>query len=242
MADCGFKESMKDGVVTLRLTRPEIGNTLTAEEVQLLGEAIRTAGAGKDVRAVVLRGDGEAFCLGRTPAPPGSAPKGALNIRAGVAEPILSLYADIRATEVPVIAVVHGEAKGFGCALVGQCDMAIAADTARFSMPEMNTNLPPTLAISAVLGKVPPKRLMHMVCTRTTVSAAEALSMGLVSQVVPRAELDAAAAETIGLVANRSRAALAAVKEYMIASAGLDAHAAARLAANTICVVLAAQE
>lgn len=241
MTDTAYTQEIRDGVATLRLARPETGNKLTAEEVRALGQAIRAAGAQQDVRAVVLRAGGEAFCLGRSPAPPGSAPKTALAIRSGVAEPILSLYADVRATEVPVIAVVQGEARGFGCALVGQCDMAIAADTARFSMPEMETNLPPTLAISAVLGKVPPKRLMHMICTRTQIDAAEALVMGLVSQVAPRAELEQIADATIARVVDRARPALAAVKEYMIASQGLDVSAASRLAANTISVVLASQ-
>ena len=63
-------------------------------------------------------------------------------------QPILDLYADVRATPVPVLAVVQGEARGFGCALVGQCDLAIAVESARFSLPELETNLPPTLAIS----------------------------------------------------------------------------------------------
>jgi enoyl-CoA hydratase len=240
MADA-YSHARHDHIATIRLARPDIGNKLSAEEVRQLGHAIREAGSHEAVHAVVIRAGGEAFCLGRTPASPGSAPTRGLDIRAQVAEPILSLYADIRATEVPVIAVVQGEARGFGCALVGQCDLAIAADTARFSMPEMETNLPPTLAISAVLGKIPPKRLMHMVCTREQIGATEALALGLVSQVAPAATLDAAADETIAHITSRNRAALAAVKEYMIAATGLDAASAARLAANTISVVLSSQ-
>ena len=233
-------------VATIRLARPDDGNKLLAEEVRALGRAIREAGSRPDVRLVAIRAGGAAFCLGRAPSPatPGPAapgPKTALSIRAQVAEPILDLYADVRATQVPVLAVVQGEARGFGCALVGQCDLAIAADTALFSMPEMDGNLPPTLAMSAVLGKVPPKRLLHMVTTRTQITAETALSMGLISETAPAAGLEEAADATIARIASRSRAALCAVKEYLIVAPHTDALAQARLAANMISVVLGSE-
>src|SRR5918997_120240 len=121
----------------------------------------------------------------------------ALDIRNNGTEPILALYASVRATPVPVIAIVQGEARGFGCALVGQCDLAIASENARFSMPEMDVNLPPTLAISAVLGKVPPKRLLSLVLLRNQISAREALDLGMLSDVAPAIELDSRVAETV---------------------------------------------
>ena len=139
-------------IATLRLARPDTGNKLLTPEIRKLGQAIRKLGSRPEVKLVLVRAGGEHFCLGRQPDPPGEAPTSALGIRGGVTEPILDLYADVRATPVPVMAVVQGEAKGFGCALVGQCDLAIAADVAKFSMPEMDANLPPTLAMSAVLG------------------------------------------------------------------------------------------
>lgn len=225
-------------IVTVRLARSGAGNRLLTEEIRELGRAIRAAGSRKDVKAVVLRAGGEHFCLGRQPDPPGAAPASALGVREGVTQPILDLYADVRATPVPVLAVVQGEAKGFGCALVGQCDLAIASETARFSMPEMDANLPPTLAISAVLGKVPPKRLLHLVYTRAAIGASEALALGLVGEVVPHNELDAAAERVVSRLADRKRAALSAVKEYMLSASHLDAASASRLAANILSVVL----
>jgi enoyl-CoA hydratase/carnithine racemase len=195
-------------------------------------------GGRSDVKLVLISASGDAFCLGRSAGSPGGAAQTPLAIRSEVAEPILSLYADIRATETPVIAIVQGEAKGFGCALIGVCDLAIASEAAVFSMPEMDGNLPPTLAMSAVLGKLPPKQLLHMVYTREKIDAASALAFGLVSQLALPDELEAAAERMIGLLVDRSRPALCAVKEYMGAAAHLDPAAAARLAANTISVVL----
>ena len=243
MAAQAFNVSIDAGkaAATIELCRPELGNKLSADEVAELGRQIRAAGARPEVKSVVVRATGDVFCLGRASPPPGSAPKSALDIRSRIAEPLLAVYADIRATEVPVIAAVQGPAHGFGAALTGVCDMAIAADTARFSFPELDHNLPPTLAMSAVLGKVPPKRLLHMVYTRAEITAAEALQIGLVGEVVPRAGLDATVNALAGRLADRNRAALCAVKEYLGAASHLDTHAAARLGANTISVVLSSQ-
>ena len=153
-----------------------------------------------------MRGEGPDFCLGRKPAPPGGEKRTALEIRSGVVEPILDVYADVRATPVPVLALVQGHARGFGCALAGVCDLTIAADTARFSMPEMDNNLPPTLAISAVLGKVPPKRLVHFVYTRAPIAAAEALAWGLIGEIAPFDQLEPALTHTLSRLVDRDRA------------------------------------
>lgn len=228
------------GVATIELARPENGNRLTAPEVQELGRTIRATGGRKEVKVAVLRAQGNDFCLGRVPGT-GPQPKSALEIRTQVADPILSFYADIRATEVPVIALPQGPALGFGTAAVGVCDLAIAADTARFAFTEMAHNLPPTLAMSAVLEKIPFKTMMHMVLTREEIDGNEALRLGFVSQVAPRSGLDAALAATLAKLTDRDRSALCAVKEYQNAAWNLDAQAAARLGAGIIGTILSSQ-
>ncbi len=242
MAATAFTVSAAGGLATIELSQPEIGNKLTAPEVQALGEAIRKAGAAQDVKAVAVRAKGDAFCLGRAPGN-GPAPTTALGIRQAVAEPILSLYANIRATEVPVIAIVQGPALGFGTAFVAVCDMAIAAaETAKFAFTEMAHDLPPTLAMSAAIDKMPAKHLLHMVLTREEIGAERAREYGIVSQVAPRAGLDTAAMATIGLLTDRDRSAVCAVKEYLINALTLDTASSARLAANTIATILASQK
>lgn len=244
MPDTAFTASTdpSNAVATIALARPDRGNVLSATEIGELGRAINAAGSRPEVKAVVIRAEGAAFCLGRAPGPPPATKPSALAIRTNLAEPILGLYADIRATQVPVIAVVHGEARGFGAALVGQCDLAIAAATATFSFPEMDANLPPTLAMSAVLGKVPPKHILHLVLTRAPISAAEAHAIGLLSEVHPAAELAAAAARTLSRLTDRSRPAICAVKEYLLTAQRLDPAAAATLAATTIATVVSSQD
>lgn len=233
-----IEEESSRRFATLRFTRGSTGNKMSAEEIPLLGRAIREAGSRKEVKLVLVRAEGPHFCQGRLPDVPGKAPATALDIRAWITQPILDVYADIRATPVPVIAMVQGEAKGFGCAFVAQCDLAIASDDASFSLPEMDHHLPPTLAMSAMLHKVPPKRMLHMVYTRATIGAAEALTLGLLSEVVPRASLDAAVEKTLSRLLDRNRAALCGVKEYIGAALYTDPNGAARLAANLLACVL----
>jgi enoyl-CoA hydratase/carnithine racemase len=225
-------------VATLRLSRGDKGNRLLASELPRVGRAIRELAARKTTKVVLVRAEGENFCLGRQPDPPGTTPATATGIRATITEPILSVYEQIRAAEVPVVAVVQGQAKGFGCALVSQCDLAVAADDATFSLPELDHDLPPTLAISAMLHKVPPKRILHMVYTRRMIGAAEALSLGLVSEVAPKASLNDAVEKMLAHLLDRNRAALAGVKEYMGAALYTDPQGAARLASNLLACVL----
>jgi enoyl-CoA hydratase/carnithine racemase len=230
----------KRSLARITLNRPSSGNRMTSAEVASLGQAIRDAGGRSDVKLVVVGAEGDAFCLGRA-AGAGPQPANALAIRSELAEPILSLYANVRATEVPVMAVVQGPAMGFGSAFVGTCDLAVAADSAKFAFTEMAHNLPPTLAMSAVLEKLPYKRLMHMVLTREEIDGNTALAIGLVSQVAPRAKLEETAEATIARLIDRDRSALCLVKEYQIAAWNLDASSAAKLAGNAISVVLSSQ-
>ncbi|MGF7159339.1 enoyl-CoA hydratase/carnithine racemase [Rhodoligotrophos appendicifer] len=229
-------------VATIRLTNPADGNRLTGDDIVALGRAIREAGSDEAIKIVVIRAEGEHFCLGRIPNPKGASLPSALQIQKTVTDPILGLYADVRATPVPVLAVVQGEARGFGCAFTGQCDLAIASRRATFSMPEMEVNLPPTLAISAVLHKVPLKKLTHMVYTRESITAEEALTFGLVGELADPGDLDAAASRIIAGLTDRRRAALRTIKQYLGAAPYIDPNAAARLAEAMLAGILSSSD
>jgi enoyl-CoA hydratase/carnithine racemase len=244
MASTAFSVSFDEQqhTATVTLCQPDKGNRLKLDDIRALGDAIHAAGTKASVNVVVLRAQGEAFCMGRDVSGGEPPARHAIEMRKNLAEPILDLYRALRATPVPVVAVVQGEARGFGCAVVGLCDLAIASQNARFSLPEMDGNLPPTLAISAVLGKVLPKHLLQLVLTRRQIAAEEAKSLGLLSEVAAADKLDVAAGTTISQIAGRNREALAAVKEYLANAAGMDAASAAQYASAVISVVLASKE
>src|SRR2546423_9371038 len=97
-------ENSANHTATIILRRPQSGNKLLTEEIQQLGKTIRILGERPNVKAVVVRAEGEQFCMGRQVAPATTAaPRSAMAIRQEVTEPILGLYADLRATPVPVL-------------------------------------------------------------------------------------------------------------------------------------------
>jgi enoyl-CoA hydratase/carnithine racemase len=159
-------------------------------------------------------------------------------MRRNVTEPILRVYDEIAAAPQPVVCAVQGLAHGFGCAIATACDVSIAADVARFKLPEMEKDLPPTLAISAMMARVPRKALTFMVYSMQEIDAHTALQLGIVSAVVPQHELDAAVARLLATMTARSPEALVAVKDYLRAAPAMDARGAREYGSNLLAAVL----
>jgi len=155
-----------------------------------------------------------------------------------VAEAPLRLYAALRAAPVPVLAVLRGAAHGYGAALSAASDLAIAAETARFAVPELDRGIPPLLVLTAFTGRVTEKAAAHLALGCAEITAAEALAIGLVGEVVAEAELDAAMDRLTRKILASSPAALRAVKAYLAATRPVPAGAAA-LAANLMATTLA---
>lgn len=235
-----FRVEQDGAVARVTLAAPDEGNTLAPPDMRALGAAIRAAGSDRQVRVLVVRGQGEDFCLGRRHVPGVARPSRARDFRERVADAILGVYEDLRMTPVPVIAAVQGRAQGFGCAFAAQADVTIATPDARFSLPEMDANLPPTLAISACLPKMPAKAVLHMVLTRDSIDAATAHAHGLVSQLAGQG-LDQAVDAYVARLADRDRDALVAIKEYMRLAPTMDLAGAARYAASLISVEMTSQ-
>lgn len=226
-------------VARITLNRPLEGNILTIDAVRALGKTLIELGAHADRRAIVLAGAGSDFCLGRDTKGGSGAKPTALQLRAGLIAPILDLYRALRETPVPVIAVVQGRAAGLGCALVSACDVAIAASSARFRLPEMEKDLPPTLAMSAMLQRVPPKTIAYLVYSMAEIDAPTARMVGIVSHAVPESDLTKAANELAAVLSQRAPAAVRAVKEYLRSAIYMDVTGAADLAGMSLANVLA---
>ena len=153
--------------------------------LRALTARLKEAGAS-DAKVIALRSTGADFCKGRE-AKGGPQNPTALVMRDQVLQPILDVYDALNNAPQPVVCAVQGAAFGFGCAMATACDVTIAADHATFKLPEMSHNLPPTLAISALMTKVPRKAMAWMVYTLAEIDAKTALSLGIVSAVVPKA-------------------------------------------------------
>ena len=228
----------QDGqITTITLNRPEVGNRLTNDMAATVRQMIDAAQG----HVIVLRGAGENFCLGRELPAKAHETLSALEAKDTHTEPILTLCAAFERSPLPIIGVVQGKAMGGACAFAAMCDVTIAADNAVFQLPELNHGIPPCLAMAALARRVPRKAVVHLVYSTDPIDAATALSIGLISRVVPRANLDAAARTLVDKLAQFSQPAVQAVKQFMRSAPDLDSQAAADLAANLLANVVSSK-
>jgi len=192
--------AVDDGIATLTLDRPQARNALSLALMSEFEAALARTAADPAVRVLVLAANGPAFCAGHD-----LKEMRALEGREAVAA-VFSQCARLMTAIVrhprPVIAKVHGIATAAGCQLVASCDLAYAADTARFAVPGVNIGLfcsTPMVALSRVVSR---KRAMEMLLSGDMVDAAAAADWGLINRAVPAAELD-------GVVEGVARAAAA---------------------------------
>jgi enoyl-CoA hydratase/carnithine racemase len=200
-----------DGVATLTLNRPAQRNALSMALLGALDETLARLDREPAVRVVVIAAAGAVFSSGHDlkelRALEGAE---ALGTVFGLCARVMTRV--VRLSK-PVIAKVQGTATAAGCQLVASCDLAIAAEEAKFATPGVNIGLfcsTPMVALSRAVGR---KAALEMLLTGRMIDAAEAVRIGLVNRAVPRAELDAAVAELAGGIAAKSPLTLRIGKE-----------------------------
>ena len=207
----------RDHVLRLSLNRPERRNALNDDLILQLKSAFEAATNDNDIRAIVLTGTGDkAFCSGA-------------DLVGGVfefdySEP-RSNYAMMlraaRATTVPVIGRINGFCLAGGMGLLAVCDMAVAATTARFGLPEVKVGLFPMQVAALMQSMIPPRRFAEMCYTGEMLTADEALDCGLVNYVASPDELDARTDWLAGRVVDKSPSAIRRGKYALNATAGM---------------------
>jgi enoyl-CoA hydratase/carnithine racemase len=199
--------SLEDGVARITLNRPEVRNALSRTMIQELGAALAAAEADPAARVIVLSGAGDqAFCAGADLK--GVGDRGTTLQARESFSGLARILEAITTMRTPVIAQVHGFALAGGCGLAAGCDLVVAAEDARFGLPEIKVGLLPLIVMAPILRAVGRKRGLLMILGGEPVSAREAFEMGLVSLLVPRAEL---AERTIALARRLARASPTAV-------------------------------
>ncbi len=211
-----------NGVTRIDLNRPDEGNALTMDMIDGLRALILGAGNDPNTRVVAIVGRGKDFCRGRDNTGHKREGMSVLQVHEQVMGRILGFYAAIRNCPIPVVCSVHGPARAFGCALAGAADFTLASSTATFKLDEIEHGSPSTLAMSALVSRVPRKALAWLVCSAEALDAATACSVGLVSRVFEAHEFQAKADEAIALLASRPRIALQTVKKFLARAPDLD--------------------
>ncbi len=205
-------EPAQDGVVLIRLNRPQALNALNAELLNELSACVEALEREDEVRCLVLTGSDKAFAAG-----------------ADIKEMAHLTYAEafkqnlfaetsarITRTRKPIIAAVAGYALGGGCELAMMCDFIIAAETAKFGQPEINLAVMPgiggTQRLTRLVGKA---KAMDMMLTGRMMDAAEAERSGLVSRIVPLERLVEEAMAAARKIAAQSPLAVVMNKELV---------------------------
>lgn len=191
------------GVARLTLNRPKAYNALsTGMMAALQAELDALKAARDDVKAVIIAANGPGFCAGHdlkeVRANPGRPQYEALFRQCSM------LMQSVVALPQPVIAQVHGVASAAGCQLVASCDLAVAAETARFATPGVNIGLFCSTPMVALSRNVSRKHAMEMLLTGDLLPAARAAEIGLVNRVVPEARLAEAALALAQQIASKS--------------------------------------
>jgi len=213
------QHEQRDHAFWITINRPEKRNALNGAVIEGIAEGYRIAESDPNIRVIVLTAAGDqAFCAGADLQPGKS-------FAFDPARPNND-YADLlrlaQTTTKPAIARVNGACMAGGLGLLCMVDMAVAADTARFGLPEVKVGVFPMQVLS-LLQMLAPRRLVHEWCiTGEPFDAATALSAGLVNHVVPAAELDAKVAWLVDHVADKSPTAIRRGKYAMRAIASMS--------------------
>lgn len=224
-----------DGIATLTLNRPAQYNALSEEMLTSLQCELDAIAPDDTVRVVIIGANGKAFCAGHDlkemRASEDRAVHQALFDKCG------RLMISINRLPQPVIARAHGIATAAGCQLVANCDLAVAADDARFAVSGINAGLFCSTPAVPLSRNLPRKQAMQMLLTGEFISAQEALAYGLVNEVVAAAELDAATQSLAASIAAKSAYSIKLGKEmfYRQLEMGLAeayAFASERMACN----------
>jgi len=227
MADSVLVERPAEGVGLIRINRPEARNALNMEVRKLIAKHLTEMGEDDAIRCIVLTGNDKSFAAGADIKEMAGA--GTIEM---LARGTHKLWRTIAACPKPVIAAVNGFALGGGCELAMTCDIIVAGESAKFGQPEVKIGIIPggggTQRLPRAVGKY---KAMRYVLTGDLFSAKEAFDMGLVSELVPDAEVEKRAVEMAKQIAELSPLAIQQAKEAVLR--GMDAALDTGLALET---------
>lgn len=210
------------GVARITLNRPEVHNAFNAVMIGELTEAFDNLTRKDGVRVVVLTGKGRSFCAGAD-----------LNWMREIihytfeqnleeSRQVAELLQNIYLSPKPTVAVVNGTAIGGGTGLLSACDIALAAEEARFGLSEVKIGLVPAAISPFVVRRIGESRAREYFLTGKRISAHRAREIGLVNEVVPLSGLAAAADEVLKLLLTSGPEAVTNCKELLTRIPGMD--------------------
>jgi 2-(1,2-epoxy-1,2-dihydrophenyl)acetyl-CoA isomerase len=211
-----LKTELLNGVLTITLNRPDVLNSINRETALALQKTLDEAASNKEVRALLLTGEGRGFCAGQDLA---EATDPSAKIDTFVREHYNPIVLKLRQLEKPVIAAVNGVAAGAGANLAFCCDIVFAGKSSTFIQSFVNIGLIPdsggTFFLPRIIGMQKATALMF---TGEKISSEEAERLGLIYKVVEDADLLVEAGKLAGKLAQMPTAGIGYTKRLLNAS------------------------
>ncbi|MGE3840634.1 MAG: enoyl-CoA hydratase-related protein [Vicinamibacterales bacterium] len=231
------------GVATVRFNRPEVNNAYNGDMLDGLRAAFEVFADRSAVRVVVLRGNGRHFQAGADLRWLTEVRGGDESANVAGSRRTAEAVRDLTLFPKPVLALVHGACHGGGVGVIAACDVAIASEDAVFSIPEVRWGLAADIIVPQLNAAIGARQVRRFAMTCERFGAATAKAIGLVHDVCPVGQLDAAATPVIEGLLHASPEALAQTKRTILEEAGLRfeparfdflvrAHAAKRMSAE----------
>ncbi len=213
--DAQVTTDLQNGVLHVKLNRPEAHNAFDEALVEALRQAVEHAGAEKEARVVVLSGAGPSFCAGADlewmrEMGAASEEENRLSARR-----LARLFHALDRIEKPLIGRIHGSAIGGGAGLAAVCDIAIASTSCRFALSEVRLGLIPAVIAPYIVRRVGPGRARELILTGRRFEGAEAAALGLVTRTVDESLLDAAVGRVVSDLRAGGPRALAHAKSFL---------------------------
>ncbi|ESY89491.1 crotonase/enoyl-CoA hydratase family protein [Mesorhizobium sp. LNHC229A00] len=200
------------GVSTLTLARPDKHNAMSGQMIAELAAAAELLANDDKVRAVVLTGEGDSFCAGADLAWMRAQASAARDERVAEARKLALALRALNELPKPLIGRINGQAFGGGLGLMSVCDVAVAVDTARFGFTEVSLGLIPATISPYVLARMGEGRARRVFMSARIFDANEARELGLLSNAVSPADLEAAVEAEVRPYRSASPQAVAAAK------------------------------
>jgi len=211
---------IKDGIGLIRLNRPEEGNTLTMEMVRELLDVASRCDEDPGIRSVVLTGNGKMFCVGGDMKAFAARGEGVSPYIKELTQILHSAISRLNWMDAPVVGAINGTAAGGGFSLALTTDIAIAAESAKFTMAYTKAALTPDASSSYFLARmVGLRRAKEMALLNPVLSARQALEWGLINRVVPDDQVLSTALEIAGRWAKGPTRALGQTKRLILSGA-----------------------
>lgn len=201
------------GVLTLTLDRPEKRNALSSALIDGLHAAFDRADLDAEVRVIVLTGAGKDFCAGADLEELLASAEATPEANEAAALSLGGLFSRMRGLPKPVVAVVRGRALAGGAGLMTASDIVVAGAGAQVGYPEVLRGFVPAMVMTMLRRLAGEKAALDLVLTGRVLTAAEAHACGLISRVVPEAELEREAGELARALAGAPASALALTKQ-----------------------------